>query len=80
MSAKIEQLYWDFHHITNDKISNILQKCDCQNVLQKLPCIYVCLSFDDLFNFSVRVSSYPVFVMSILMYFSFSQGVKQYDD
>ena len=39
--------------------------CDCQDVLVKLQCIYVCLSSGDLFIFSVTVSSFFLYFFVI---------------
>jgi hypothetical protein len=35
--------------------------CDCQNISIKLLCVYLCLSFGDLFVFSVRVFSFYLY-------------------
>ena len=38
---------------------------DCRNVSVKLPCVYMCLSSGDPFNFSMRVSSFFFFLFTI---------------
>jgi len=41
--------------------------CDCQNVSVKLTCVYMCLSFGDLFIFSIIVSSFFSYFCDPLM-------------
>ena len=41
----------------------------CQNLSVKFPCVYLCLSYEDLFPFLVRVSPFNPYFLSILQYF-----------
>jgi len=47
--------------------------CDCWNVSVKLLCVYVYLSSEDLFIFSVRVSSFFSYFCVMRIYLSWSQ-------
>ena len=52
--------YFTTYNITGNIYSLLIENdiCDHRNVSVKLPCVYMCLSSGNLFNFPVRVSSF----------------------